>query len=285
MYHALILEDLLDLVNLGRAYPKLLPDFAAPAGRMLSWLRFMTHPDGEIAFFNDAAFGVAPPPSELHDYAARLGISPDTRPLGDSGYLRLESGNAVALFDAAPIGPDYQPGHAHADTLSFELSCRGRRVLVNSGTSTYEISAERNRQRGTAAHNTARVDGRNSSDVWASHRVGRRARPFDFRTGRGWIEAAHDGYRPVIHRRRLELHESAAVITDSIEGSDTHTVEVFFHVAPGADPSCIQLDPGLTRSDESFTWHPHFDDSVPNKVVVGRYTGPLPVTFQSQVSL
>ena len=29
------------------------------AASMLGWLATMTHPDGQIAFFNDAAFGIA----------------------------------------------------------------------------------------------------------------------------------------------------------------------------------------------------------------------------------
>jgi uncharacterized heparinase superfamily protein len=68
-------------------------------------------------------------------------------------------GPAVALLDVAPIGPDYLPGHAPADTLSFELSVFGQRLLVNSGTSCYGASLERLRQRATAAHNTVVVDG------------------------------------------------------------------------------------------------------------------------------
>ena len=37
--------------------------------------------------------------------------------LKDSGYIRLTSKDAVLMFDVAPVGPDYIPGHAHADTL------------------------------------------------------------------------------------------------------------------------------------------------------------------------
>jgi len=70
---------------------------------------------------------------------------------------------AVVLLDVARVGPDYLPGHAHADSLSFELSVFGRRLLVNGGTSCYGMSAERLRQRGTAAHNTVVVDGLDSS--------------------------------------------------------------------------------------------------------------------------
>ena len=42
--------------------------------KMLAWLHCMTHPDGEIAFFNDAAFGVALKPSQLKLYASRVGV-------------------------------------------------------------------------------------------------------------------------------------------------------------------------------------------------------------------
>ena len=103
------------------------------AGRMLEWLQGMSHPDGQIGFFNDAALGIAADPAALRAYAERVGIIPAVeeapafgslhmRCWRDSGYIRLESSDAVALLDVAPVGPDYLPGHAHADTLSFELS-------------------------------------------------------------------------------------------------------------------------------------------------------------------
>jgi uncharacterized heparinase superfamily protein len=67
----------------------------------------------------------------------------------DSGYIRFNSNNATGLLDVAPIGPNYLPGHAHADTLSFELSLFGQRLLVNSGTSEYGITKVRQYERST----------------------------------------------------------------------------------------------------------------------------------------
>ncbi len=286
MYHALILEDLLDLVNLGRAYPGLMPDWSSTASRMLSWLEQMTHPDGEISFFNDAACGVAPPLQTLTEYAQRLGITADRVPLSDSGYVRLANRETIVFFDAAPIGPDYQPGHAHADTLSFELSHRCARILVNSGTSTYEDSAERKYQRSTRAHNTVVIDGRNSSEVWSVFRVGARARPTEIRTNRAtWVEAAHDGYRPVIHRRRVELRDSDVLIYDSIAGGGSHRVDIFFHLFPGVDQECIILDPRFTRALERTTFHPQFDTAVPNQTVHGITNTACSVTYLSRVDL
>ncbi len=171
MYHALVLEDLLDLINLAGAFPGLIPQGTAEGWReavqrMRGWLAGMLHPDGEIGFFNDAAMGVAPRRAALEAYAERLGLpavtllpGPGLSRYGDSGYVRLELGPALALLDVAPVGPDYLPGHAHADTLSFELSLFGRRVVVNGGTSRYGVGPERLRERSTAAHSTLELDG------------------------------------------------------------------------------------------------------------------------------
>jgi uncharacterized heparinase superfamily protein len=289
MYHCLILEDVLDLINLGRAYPGLLPDLSGVARRMLGWLQHMTHPDGGIPFFNDAAFGVAPEPSQLAKYAARLGIRPESCPLGETGYIRLESNRGVVLFDTALIGPDYQPGHAHADTLAFELSVNGRRAIVNSGISTYENNAERHAQRSTPAHNTIRVDAEDSSEVWSAFRVARRARPLDVKTDhRMFAEAAHDGYTrlkdPVIHHRRLDLDESELRITDTLQAKRHHNAEVYFHLHPESQVE-IHLDPKLVRAEIATLWYPEFNTSIPNRTIIGRWTGTCPVQFTTRIPL
>jgi uncharacterized heparinase superfamily protein len=206
MYHALAVEDMLDLVNIAAAFGRFdeVERWRPSVAPMLSWLLTMSHPDGAIAFFNDAAWGIAPPNGALLAYASRLGIAcgPPSAPichLPESGYVRMSAGDFVVLADLARIGPDYLPGHAHADTLSFEASFAGQRVFVNSGTSEYGTGTERQRQRGTAAHNTVVVEGRDSSEVWAGFRVGRRARPRNVQVAqyadRLHVEASHDGYR------------------------------------------------------------------------------------------
>jgi uncharacterized heparinase superfamily protein len=183
---------------------------------MLGWMRGMTHPDGGIGFFNDSAFGVAPSFSDLDGYAQRLGLtvpgvdSQGLAHLADSGFIRVSQGGAVALLDVGEIGPDYLPGHAHADTLSFELSLFGYRCIVNSGISCYGDGAERLRQRGTAAHSTVEIDGENSSEVWGGFRVARRARPFGLSAEQAdeaiLVACSHDGYKRLkgkpVHTRR-----------------------------------------------------------------------------------
>ncbi|OYU68445.1 MAG: heparinase, partial [Burkholderiales bacterium PBB5] len=206
MYHALALEDLLDLLNLlqarapaGSPAANLQATLREHAARMLQWLHCMSHPDGTVGLFNDAAHGIAPDNTALDAYAARLGVVAGTiedgvRPLQPSGYVRVTRGAVRALLDCAPIGPDYLVGHAHADTLAFELSLHGRRLIVNGGTSCYGLDAQRLHERGTAWHSTVQVAGANSSEVWSGFRVGRRARVIRSQV-QGWsVLAAHDGY-------------------------------------------------------------------------------------------
>ena len=310
MYHAAVLGDLLDLVNLCRAYGAAVPaEWPAVIARMQAWLEAMTHPDGEIAFFNDAAWGVAPTAAQTAAYAGRLGVpaipgdSADLTMLDPSGYVRAQAGPAVLVCDCAPIGPDHLPAHAHADTLSFELSLHGQRVLVNSGVSQYGTDAERLRQRGTAAHNTVVVDGQDSSEVWGGFRTARRAR-VRRRSLRGpppplTIEAAHDGYRRLPgrseHLRRWQLDARTLQIEDHIAGP-FRTAQAFFHLHPQFEveqrasgalqltgphmpaPLRMSFEGAAAVGVHPGTWHPGFGVALANRRIVAHFAGPELIT-------
>jgi hypothetical protein len=210
--------------------------------------------------------------------------------------VRLEAGPAVLIADAAPVGPDYIPGHAHADTLSFELSLGSQRVLVNGGTSTYDAGEQRRRERGTAMHNTVEVDGEDSSEVWAAFRVARRAKPFGVRWGQDdgvfWLEAAHDGYRrlpgKVVHHRRWELQDHRLRITDTLDGR-FNGATARFRFSPGFSRLPDGADAGAMRSGDltvrwnsrgqsgaalaPATWHPRFGASEPCQMLELPFVG------------
>lgn len=245
MYHALVVEDVLDLVNLARVYDAAEDDWATLAERMLAFQARLSHPDGRIAFFNDAAFGVGGELGQLQAYAARLGLRPAPAAgqgawVGETGYGRLALGDAVVVLDLAPIGPDHLPGHAHADTLSFEWSLGVERIVVNGGVSVYGEGPQRARERSTASHSTVEIDGLDSSELWAGFRAGRRARVIDASIEQHeeglTASAGHDGYawrpgRP-IHRRAWRLSEHRLTVTDRIEGGYRHA-KARFHFPPG----------------------------------------------------
>jgi uncharacterized heparinase superfamily protein len=308
MYHSLALEDMLDLVNVTQYFSPQLPspleraiaDWPLQVRSLHAWLLAMSHPDGEIGLFNDAAFDIAPSVSELDAYTRRI-LMDATTPLRlpvthlkESGYIRLVNSPAVALLDVAPIGPDYLPGHAHADTLTFEFSLGEQRVLVNSGTSCYGIGAERMRQRGTAAHNTVTVNGQDSSEVWSSFRVARRAYPFGLHIEHSSealvteVQCAHNGYKRLtgkpIHHRTWRMDRQELTVIDRVEGSHKNA-EARFHFHPIVvvqigldlmegtaklpDGNVIswRIDCGQARLEPS-TWHPRFGQVVPNVCLV-----------------
>ncbi len=304
MYHAIFLKDVLDLVNAAQHWPGFIPDaqisnWRETAGRMLGWLIAMTHPDGEIALFNDAAFGIAPNLAELRTYAMRLGITfinadsirnpqqsnawmPDQvkhendsfkalsiAHFPDSGYVRLEQFATVALLDLAPIGPDYLPGHAHADSLSFEMSVFDQRLVVNGGTSRYGTDLTRLRERGTAAHSTVQVADLDSSEVWGGFRVARRAYPFDLqilnKPGKLQVACSHDGYTHLtgspVHRREWVMEHGSLRVVDAVcGGSYPALARYILHTG-------VQITP-----DGENTWRLTLPkgQSLCTKVLVGR---------------
>ncbi len=239
MYHAILLEDVLDMINLAKATPNTIPDavldsWAQCAAHMLGWQRTMLHPDGDIAFFNDAAFDIARTPTQLENYAAQLDVAeansaldlkPHSALLETSGFAVITKGPFTVIADVALVGPSYQPGHAHADTLSCECSVGLDRLLVNAGTSTYATGELRDWQRSTAAHNTVEIAGLNSTDVWGGFRVARRAYPHDVswheEAAHSLLKASHDGYRflrgQLSHSRQWHVSEEALCVTDVIE--------------------------------------------------------------------
>lgn len=259
MYQVIILEGLLDLYNLYTATAITFPSaWLGALQKMRWWLQVMTHPDGEVSFFNDAATGIAVSPARIEDYAIRLGLSPlpplpeGITVLAESGYVRLQQGATVVLLDCARIGPDYLPGHAHADTLSFELSLGSKRVVVNAGTSTYDpANPLRAQQRSTALHSTVQVAGQNSSEVWGAFRVARRVYPGPItQTAQAEKLSVRCAYRhpyghaPYTHTREWELSPQGLVVRDDIDApaaAPQAVARFYLH------PACLlQADTGGT---------------------------------------
>ena len=83
-----------------------------------------------------------------------------------SGYTVLRSGwdhdAQYLVFDTGPLG---EGNHGHFDALNFELAAHGRSLIVDPGRFTYSEDTSdgtnwRVHFRGTAAHNTVCVDGK-----------------------------------------------------------------------------------------------------------------------------
>jgi len=311
MYHATLLWDMCDLYNLAlrtEIQDLLLRkhQWEGVIQRGLTWLALMTHPDGDVSFFNDSTFGIAPKLCDLEAYAKQLGITrikaSDTSSVLSHQYLK-NTGYCVVdlpergklMVDVGEVGPDYQPGHAHADTLSFELSLFGERCFVNSGISCYGQSALREYQRSTKAHNTVCVAGLNSSETWAGFRVARRAYPKDLSiqntAGHVVIKCSHDGYLRlpgnVVHQRTWDVKQNGLSIRDVItERFEDAEVRCYFHPSIqikhlssfvfeaqliSKQSVRITVSDALDCKLEASYWYPAFGVSQANKCLIIKF--------------
>ncbi len=316
MYHAIMITDLLDLYNLFQAFPLRVPEGTVALihktiVEMLVWLDKMSHGDDEISFFNDAAFDIAPKNLTIRDYARQLGFEVDKmviphgkliiHDLDKTGYVSVKSREVSLIADLSAVGPSYIPGHAHADSLSFELSLAKSRVFVNSGTSEYGVSKERLRQRETSAHNTVVVNGKNSSEVWSGFRVARRAGINNRNIGQVSSEqivqfsASHNGYKKqgvnCIHERTWKVSLNDCEIHDCLKGEFESAI-CCLHLHPDIKIISVTEDGCILQSKyfkielnvtdailtlENSSWHPKFGVVMPSKKLRFEY-------LQSRVS-
>jgi len=178
---------------------------------------------------------------------------PPRREFSKSGYFVLgsdfETPQEVRIVaDAGPLGFLSIAAHGHADALSFTLSAAGLPILIDPGTYAYHTERRwRDYFRGTSAHNTVRVDGKDQSVpagnfLWLEHA---RAclESFDVSPEADRLVAHHHGYLrladPVRHRRtwRYERRSRKLSLVDDIECQGPHRIEWFWHFAPGCGVS------------------------------------------------
>lgn len=279
MYHSLMTFRVMDCYNLvlcNNLFDQELKSFfKEKAELMLSFLQKISYQNGDIPLMNDSANGIAPSIENLFSYADSLGLLVYETELSQSGYRKLTNDIFDLCFDVGEVGPTYQPGHAHADTLSFELYIHNRPVIVDSGTSTYEVNEIRFYERSTAAHNTVSINGENSSEVWAGHRVGKRALTEITEDTDSCVIASHDGYFKrfgVNHKRCIRLNETEVFIEDNVTEGDAvanfhfhpdEEIEIFDNEVRGKDFVLIfekALSLSLRTSHYSSKFNMHIDN-------------------------
>ncbi len=238
MYHSLMLFRMLDLINMLKSNDKVVKQFSSDSSQfvellemkakyMCGWLKSIMYDNGDVPHFNDSTYGIAPDGFTLMEYAKRLSIRVDSTTLNDSGFRRLKNQHFDVVMKLGKIGSDYIPGHAHADSLTFECQVHQHPFLVDMGISTYEKNEIRHRQRSTFSHNTVSLHSFNSSEVWDGFRVGKRAYSAIEKESQYQISAFHNGYKTT-HHRSFRIENNSFKITDKIDG-DNAVAHFHFH--------------------------------------------------------
>ena len=258
MYHAIILEDILDIINIhGESENYLPPAFinqlVVTAEKMLLWLSIMSYTNGENPHFNDSTINISNSIKKITKYAKNIGIkipSPlklnkkiNIQTLKSSGFIRVDQKHARTFLDIGSIGASYIPGHAHADTMCFETSFFGDRFFVNLGISTYEYSTRRLLERSTSSHNTVEINNKNSSCVWSSFRVAQRASVFNLKIkniskSNFEVSCSHNGYNSILkknyHFRKWIFEPQKIIIIDQTTIPNTPAI-ANFNLYPGIE--------------------------------------------------
>jgi len=224
-----LIELLLDLLPLRQAFAA--RNVAPPPAllnaidRIMPMLRFFRHADGNFALFN----GMGPTPA---DWLATVLAYDDARgtPLSHaphSGYQRLDAGVTTALMDVGRPPPIALSQEAHAGCLSFELSWKLHRLVVNCGLPMIGRENWRQVARATAAHSTVTFNDKSSCRFLEATTFKKLlfgipviGGPRDIKIERNdnggvSVRASHDGYGRefgVVHERTLTLSGDGTVL-------------------------------------------------------------------------
>ncbi len=171
----------------------------------------------------------------------KLAPSNNSKIFAQGGYCILRNHGTVLTFDCGALGYGSHAGHGHADALSITLSVHGSALLIDPGMPFYgEKPAIRDHFRGTAAHNTVRVDGEDQSTIgdtflWLKKAEARIEKSV-FTSGYDYVSGVHNGYRElgVMHRRQIVFIKGTPflgywIITDDLTGYGRHLIELYWH--------------------------------------------------------
>jgi hypothetical protein len=247
MYHVRALRDALEavavLTALDVAVPRPVVERIRTMAEAVPWLQ---RSDGALFLLNDSANDHGVDTGRLLETAGHLVGHQSSRP---SGVRAFPDARLVAaaepgvgdrlLVDLGGPGPPHQPGHSHAGALALDLDLAMLPFLVDPGCSGYDGDPFRPYFRGTRAHNTATIDRKDQSEMWATFRVARRAvvtlETISGDVGNLVVRGACSPYHDpaATHERTIRRTGRTVLIEDQVTGARGRRVDVHWHLDPG----------------------------------------------------
>jgi hypothetical protein len=206
----------------------------------------------------------------------------------DSGTASMASDDVHLVVKVGSFG-EGSGGHSHSDVLSLTARAGGREVLIDPGTFTYVADpAERNRFRGSVAHNTVRIDGRDQAVPGGPFRWNLKPSvnvvQWSTQPERDYLDATC-AYAGFTHRRRIVfMKPSTVIVLDTVDGpSGDHTLEQFWHLDSAEDAARFSFS---TPPEVVDAWRSRAlcsKESAPALCVTVR--GPLPAHMAAMLDL
>jgi Heparinase II/III-like protein len=240
---------------------------------MRAFAAALQRPDGAPALFNDGT--VDAPRLELD--APPDGVTV----LGPSGFVVVREGPLWLALRCGPAAPRFLPAHAHADALSIQMWWRGRPVLVDPGSSTYEPGPDREWERSTRAHSTVIVDDRDQFRTWGAFRSGPLPVVKLLYARERALEATVALPGRIRQTRRVEWNADAGEVSvhDRVDGRGRHRIESRLVWAPVSPPFELEAFGHSGRRDEAAWLADRPGERTPTSATV-IFTDPeLPATL------
>jgi uncharacterized heparinase superfamily protein len=258
-----VLQDLIDTRAVLRSAQVEVPLALRDAiERMAPMLRFFRHGDRRLALFNDSLEEDGVLIDLVLTRSEAKGRPPAHAP--ESGFDRLQASKSLVLVDSGKPPARGFDDHAHAGTLSFELSHERERIVVNCGAYRGPKPNWWRVARASAAHSVLVVADTNSVEIRADGTLGRIpatvARERAEYEGQQWISATHDGYRErfgLIYSRQLFLAADGEDLRgeDQLTGLPGAAFAVRFHLHPSVQGSLAQDgSSALLRLPSGMVW-------------------------------
>jgi len=220
--------------------------------------------------------------AEVLSQADTAGMLPQSSKLfPDAGAVFLQSDQMYVQFDAGSFGWG-GAGHSHADTLSFVAWYRGEPLLTDPGTFTYlGDPLERNRFRGTAAHNTITIDGQQQAEPAGPFRWNRKPsvqlHAFAPNKDGCFVDATCE-YRGFQHRRQILLQGVQLLVLDEVSGpAGEHVLEQVWNL--GIAASKVHFAFSEAAQEEPRESSAVYGMKTPSRAFIVRRKGTLPLAL------
>jgi hypothetical protein len=309
----------LDMLLFAALMEEMPPDYSAKLGRMADYLDALMGPQRRLPFLGDDdggrlfhpygardCFGIGQGwfgSDQSHDRKGVVVPQQKSRLFEDAGIAIMQSGDTQLIADAGPMGPG-GAGHSHADALSFVLRRGDEDLLIDAGTFTYVGDARwRNWFRGTAAHNTIRIDGLDQATPVDPFRWANKpdvvVNAWRTNSEEDFLDATCR-YRGLEHRRRIRFAKPNTIsIMDEVAGpGGPHLLEQFWHSGEDVTEESprnfrlgrtarLSLSHDATlETDGKNGWRSRvFGNKEPAAVICAALKQELPASFQTVIDL
>ena len=300
-YHNLLTEQVIDSISI-KKYLNFKVDKKKLhfLEKLLRNSKYVSHPDNFPAFFNDTNFDSLNYKNLqklfLKNFKKKINHQFQINP---KYFFVLKNKKVHLISKCCGPSPIFNPGHSHADSLSFELSFGKDRFLINKGISTYTDRKQRINERSTKSHNCLAINNENTSDVWSLFRIGRKTKILEryYDTKKKIISGTQKYFirifKQVKHKRTWKLLSNKLTISDFLYKYNS-IFTLYFHFSPNAKISflnkkkiffklnkkkgIIDFSNAETIKIKNSYYYPHFGYKKPIKSIIVKCKGNKNIT-------